>query len=253
MTRWIGGLIPLLVMGCASMRTYAEAADRVHPSVAKEEPAPANPTGGEGQEGKTASWDHDAVADAANSVVPVAPVRRASMIIYAADLTLAVFDVSPKIADVESLARGAGGFLVKRDDTSIVIRVPVAKFDEVVQATLKLGDVVHHGVTATDVTEEYSDLDVQVRNLRAERDRLEQLLGKAATAQEAVLVEKELSRVTGELERIEGRMKFLRDRAAYSTITVRFEARREETSPKTVRLPFPWLDELGLGHLLSLH
>jgi len=44
----------------------------------------------------------------------------------------------------------------------------------------------------------------------------------------------------------------LKDRAAYSTVTVTFEARRTEQVEPLTRLPFPWLSQLGLGHLLSL-
>lgn len=178
---------------------------------------------------------------------------RGPLLIYTATFSLAVFDVAPGLAAVEKLADEVGGFLAKRSDHAVTIRVPVARFPEVVARITKLGDVTHRDVTAEDVTEEFADLDVRIRNARATRDRLEQLLAKAANVQDSVTIERELTRVTGDLERLEGRIKLLKDRAAYSTVTVSFEARHTEAvgEPLT-RLPFPWLSQLGLSHLLNL-
>ena len=182
----------------------------------------------------------------------VSDASRAPMLIYTATLTLAVFDVAPKLHEVEDLARSMGGFLSRRTDTMIVIRVPASKFNAALETLVKLGDVLHRDATAQDVTEEFADLEIRMRNARATRDRLEQLMAKATNVQDSIAIEKELSRVAGDIERLEGRLKFLRDRAAYSTITVTFEARRSEGTSPTVKLPFPWLDELGLSHLLAL-
>ena len=55
------------------------------------------------------------------------------------------------------------------------------------------------------------------------------------------------------LETMKGRLRFLSNRVAYSTITVRFQPRpREALDPDIFRLPFPWLDQLGLRTLLDL-
>ena len=61
-----------------------------------------------------------------------------------------------------------------------------------------------------------------------------------------------MNRVASEIDRMEGRLKYLRDRAAFSTITVSFEPRRSVAPPPSVRLPFPWLQFPGLSRLLSL-
>jgi hypothetical protein len=175
------------------------------------------------------------------------------MLVYTATLTMAVFEVKKSLGDVDALARELGGFLARRTDTQISIRVPVARFDDAIARLEKMGDVVTRNVTAEDVTEEFFDLEVRLKSSRAVRDRLEQLLQKAIKVEDSVLIERELTRVVGEIERIEGRMKFLRDRASYSTITVDFRARGSErvgTGP--FNLPVPWLSELGLRRLLNL-
>ena len=175
------------------------------------------------------------------------------MLIYTANLTMAVFEVAVSVAKVEQVARDIGGFLAKRDDTSITIRVPVERFREAVERIEKSGDVLHRNVSVQDVTEEYRDLDIQMRNARAMRDRLAELLQKASKVEESLLIERELGRVAKEVDRLEGRLKFLRDRASFSTITVSFQAvRTEEQSQSPFHLPVPWLSEMGLGRLFRL-
>lgn len=179
-------------------------------------------------------------------------VMRGPMLIYTAQITMAVYEVNKGLADVEELGRDLGGFLARRDDRAITIRVPVGRFPEAVKRIEKMGDMLHRNVTAEDVTEEFRDVEVRLKNSRAVRDRLEQLLQKAVKVEESVIIEKELGRVTQEIEQMEGRIKFLKDRAAFSTITVTFEAHRQENVSSTFKLPVPWLSELGLGRLLSL-
>ncbi|HSO00690.1 MAG TPA: DUF4349 domain-containing protein, partial [Candidatus Nanopelagicales bacterium] len=185
---------------------------------------------------------------------PGQPVAvRAPLLIYTAQIAMAVFEVNASLNKVEALARDLGGFLARRDDRQITIRVPVGRFDEAVRRLDEVGDVLHRNVAVEDVTEEFLDLEIRLRNARAVRDRMEKLLEKAASVEESVLLEKELGRVASEIERLEGRMKYLRDRAAFSTITVSFQSRpRESIDPSGPRLPVSWLNELGLSRLLNL-
>jgi hypothetical protein len=166
-------------------------------------------------------------------------------------MTMAVYQVEQGVAAVERTARELGGFLASKSDRAIVIRVPRGRFEEALKRVEQTGDVQHREVKAEDVTEEFMDLGVRLKNARAMRDRLEDLLKKAAV-KDALEIEKELGRVTQEIERLEGRLKFLKDRLAYSTITVSFNARGAAVQTRPIRLPFPWLQHLGLPTLLRL-
>jgi len=175
------------------------------------------------------------------------------MLIYTAHLTMAVYQTEPGLSAVERVAREVGGYLATRSDTEITIRVPRGVFDDAVRRIALAGDVVHKEVTAQDVTDEVVDLEIRLKNARNMRDRLAELLKRAAV-KEALEIEKELGRVTEEVERIEGRLKLLSDKVAFSTITVTFAARGPGAlRDMPLRLPFPWLSELGLPRLLSLH
>ena len=89
-------------------------------------------------------------------------------------------------------------------------------------------------------------------NAEAVRKRLTELLAGATKTEEALAVERELARVTEDIEQMKAQLKLFGELVAYSTITVRFEAPQAENLDRRFKLPFPWLEELGLSNLLSL-
>lgn len=181
------------------------------------------------------------------------PSRKSPILIYRAEFSLSVYEVEKSLDAVEGFTKEHGGYLSRRDDRSITVRVPAAKFQDLVAQIEKVGDVLHRDVVSEDVTAEYRDLEVQLQNQTALRLRFEKLLDKAVKAEEALAIEKELGRITGEIERIKGRLKLLTDLARYSTITVRFEPRSsQQVQQGPFVLPLPFLNQVGLRRLLSL-
>jgi hypothetical protein len=177
----------------------------------------------------------------------------AAMLIYTANLALAVYQVEPGLDAVERVAREAGGYLSSRQDNAVTIRVPRDRFGDVLTRIEKLGDVTHRDIKAQDVTDEFVDLQARLKNAYAIRDRLNDLLSRAPV-KEALEIEKELGRVTEDIERMEGKLKLLRDQMAYSTITVTFSPHEQDKVQESSLLaPFPWLRDLGLHSLLNVH
>lgn len=183
---------------------------------------------------------------------PAKPAVASQLLVYTADVRVAVQEVSKAIDAVEKLAKERGGYLVSREDNSITIRVPSAKFDLALDELGKLGEVLHRNVSIEDVTDLYFDMQVRMKNLEIVKNRLEELLKKAATVDEALAVQRELERVTSALESMRGKLKLLTELVLFSTITVAFEPKSTEHIDSKVRLPFPWMDRLGLGDLMRL-
>ena len=189
-------------------------------------------------------------SDAATSAAE--PNKRRALLIYTAELSMAVFEVEKALDAVERLTKEQGGYLVQRNDLGIVVRIPADRFDATVEALKPVGDILHRDIRVRDVTEQFSDLEVQLRTLEAMRVRFEQLLAKADEVKDALAIETELQRVIQEIERIKGKLKVLGELVAFSTITIQFEARQIDSVSSRVNLPFPWLQELGLPSLLDL-
>ncbi|MCW8140744.1 MAG: DUF4349 domain-containing protein, partial [Planctomycetota bacterium] len=176
------------------------------------------------------------------------------LLIYQADITLAVHEVGTTQRAVIGVARELGGYLAHQDDTRVTVRVPAGRFQDAVDRLERVGDVVHRNIQAMDVSEEFRDLTLRLRNAEVVRERLEAILARAEKVEDALKVQAELARVTEQIELLKGRLRFLQDRLAYSTVTVHFRPRPTEQvgQPDVYRLPFSWLDELGLPSLLNL-
>lgn len=177
-----------------------------------------------------------------------------SLLIYTATFHLAVYEVRESQERIVAAAREIGGFVFAQSDDRVVVRVPAPRFHSMIERVEQAGDVEHRDVQAQDVSEEFHDVEIRIRNLEAMRARIEALLASAQNVEDALQVEQELQRITGELERMRGRQRFLADRIAFSTITILFRPRPRESleQPEIFELPFRWLDELGLPNLLDL-
>ncbi|HSO34919.1 MAG TPA: DUF4349 domain-containing protein, partial [Labilithrix sp.] len=196
------------------------------------------------------------------------PSTRAPVIIYQGDLRMmADEEAIPKTIDrIIDVAESLGGHIASRKDQSVQIKVPSASFRDAMTKIDALGGVVSRSVSADDVSEEFHDLEVRLVNLRATRARLQEFLAKAPAINDMLTVERELERVAQEIDRSEGRLEFLRTRAAMSAITVALTPKPKApalvvvTPPppppppalRTVDLPIPWVGTIGIDPLLSL-
>lgn len=191
-----------------------------------------------------------AVAPAGQNVsidLPRAEADRADrMVIYNAELRINVFSPAARIQETVAAAVEMGGYMKEREDYRVVVRVPAPRLDEFLARLRAFGTVVTQAIKGTDVTEEYVDLEIRLRNHEKTLERLRELLAKAKEVKEILEVEKELARVTIEIERIKGRMKYLSDQAALATVTVHFLSTRSAVQPARPVTHFPWVRRLGI-------
>ena len=131
--------------------------------------------------------------------------------------------------------------------------MPAERFREALEALGALGDVQSLSWDAQDVTEEFLDVEIRLRNARDMRERLAALLDEAIKVTDALAIEAELQRVTLEIEQLEGRRRSLADRISLATISVYFSQRAISQVPgEEYRLPFQWLNRIGVERLLRL-
>lgn len=153
-----------------------------------------------------------------------------SKVIKTGALSITVKSTADTVSAMTALATSYGGFVqssnqwVQSDDTTaatVTIRVDSASFEDAVTALKGLATVVRsETVSGQDVTEEYVDLQSRVKNLQAEEAQYLTILEKATTVEDLLKVSDYLSRVRGEIEEIQGRLKYLNNRTDYATITV---------------------------------
>lgn len=150
------------------------------------------------------------------------------LIIKTSSLSMVVENVRDSIALITGYATEKGGFVVSSDVRKsgvapygeITIRIPVDVFDNGVTDVKAMGEVESETVNGQDVTEEFVDLDSQLNNLRASEKQFLQIMQRAVKIEDVLAVQRELTWVRRDIERIEGRMKYLTESASLSTLTV---------------------------------
>jgi hypothetical protein len=166
------------------------------------------------------------------------------MIIRTATLQMRVKDVQASLDQVRSLAGAHGGYVSQSDShqegdytvSSLTIQVPAREFDSVISSIHKItGKTISENVSSSDVTDEYTDLQSQLRNLQATESRMLALMQKATTIEDTLSLDRELRQIQGQIEQIQGRINFLGKRSEMSSITVSLypDALPEEPVPAT--------------------
>lgn len=167
-------------------------------------------------------------------------------IIYRAKVELAVEDFTPVQAKVAEAVKMFDGYIADSSLTGSAgsirrgtwkIRIPVQRFDEFVAAAKGFGELINASTTSEDVSEEYFDVEARIRNKTKEEERLLKLLddrtGKLADVLE---VERELSRVREETERMQGRMRVLADQTTLTTVELVVTELRNYEPPQAADL-----------------
>jgi hypothetical protein len=173
----------------------------------------------------------------------VLPERK---IIRNAELTIEHDAPAEAQRKISSVAESHGGFVVTSESrqqdargaqpgsVSIEMRVPSARFDAAVAEVRAVGGSVRHEkTTGRDVTEEYIDLEARLRAQRALEAQFLEIMKRAQKVSDALEVQRELANVRGEIERVEGRRRFLENQSALSTIKVTVESPTPLVSAET--------------------
>jgi hypothetical protein len=185
--------------------------------------------------------------------------RSNRMIVKNADVRLMVKDTDVAIGRATQIVGDSGGYIVSSrvwyqdyygnnlKYASITIGIPVDEFE---RTLVRLRDlavrVVDETAAGDDVTEQYVDLQSQLVNLEATRARIQDFLKDAKTIDEALRINQELANIEAQIEQIKGRMNYLSDRSAFSTITINFEPEfpvltpTPTATPRPTATPIPW-------------
>ena len=151
------------------------------------------------------------------------------MVVRTARLELRSEDPSAAAAELTRLADAMGGYVASSDASGVgddlarvdaTLRIPADRFEEALAAVRGEGEVLREGVEGKDVTEEYSDIEAQLRSQKALEERMLAILAKTEKVDDALTVEKELVRVRSTIETLEGRRKLLAHQVSMATIEV---------------------------------
>lgn len=185
--------------------------------------------------------------------------RQARKIVYTSKVELNVKDFAAFEPELDRLIRSHDAFAAERCTDrkhkdhrggTWVIRVPVDRYDTFLTGMTALGFATSRSETADDVTEAYVDLQARIINKRKLEQRVVAMLeDRAGKLSEVMEIERELSRIREEIERMEGRMRVLTDQTSLATVelSVTEESRYEPPTAPTVsdRIAAAWGGSVG--------
>src|SRR5437867_4059423 len=154
----------------------------------------------------------------------------ASMVIRTGQASIEVDSLERAVAQVRLLAARVGGYVADtvmqtgRGDlrsASLEVKIPADRFDDGLGGLAGLGKLESVNINAEDVGEEFTDVTARMTNAGRLETRLIDLLATRTGKLKDVLdVEHELARVREEIERYEGRLRYLGAHAVLSTLTI---------------------------------
>jgi hypothetical protein len=151
-------------------------------------------------------------------------------LIRTAQVSVEVAEYDRAAAEVARVAEAFGGYVAESQlsagrqehrSGSVTIRVPADRFAAALSALKGVGKVRGESVSTQDVTKAYTDLETRLRVKRDTAGRLRELLRtRTADLPDVLNAERELARVTEEIEQMEGERRFYDQQVAFSTITL---------------------------------
>ncbi len=171
-----------------------------------------------------------------------------------AQLDLEVKSFQTAMDQITALTKGAGGYV----DTSnsqkggngklqgtVVVKVLPQNLDAFLLKLRDLGEVQNQSVSTDDVTKEYFDTQARLDNSRRMEAQLQDLLKhENSKVSDLLAVERELGRVRGEIEQMQGQLKLYDFQVQYATVTM--QPAREGPQPGR------GLSAQGAGRFLAL-
>ena len=223
----------LALVGCTA--TPRRGADAV--SQERFDPKDYSETGVEGGAGLVpaslavpmAAHERAATATGAVALFPRSSVA-AGMVIRTGQTSIEVDSLERAVAQVRLLAGRIGGYVANTTmqtgrgqlrSARLEVKIPADRFDDGLGGLADLGKLESVNVNAEDIGEEFTDVTARMGNARRLEARLIDLLAtRTGKLKDVLEVEHELARVREEIERYEGRLRYLRAHAVLSTLTI---------------------------------
>lgn len=173
-------------------------------------------------------------------------------IIRNADITMEVDSTTEAQHSVTSIAESNGGFVVTSEskqrehvdpskrtlDIKLVVRIPSDRFGPALDEIKKLaGNMPGENITGQDVTEDFIDLEARIKTQKALEFQFLEIMKQARNVEDALEVQRQIADVRTDIEKLEGRKRFLENRSSLSTITVNIQ------TPKMIAV-----SPSGFGH-----
>jgi len=245
---FVGLLVVAVVAGCSGRAEF-------HPS----DTSPADmhfsqlPDAEVRQEGVALKAEGATREEIETATTDTAPADR--KIVYEATVEISVANRDSARSELERIVDRHKGFVQHSTLEQVTFRVPPEEFETTLKEIESLGKVLRRELSTEDVTARYVDLQLRMDVAETSRQRLLALLEKADKTEDLLEIERELRRLTEEIETMKGHMRVLQDRIDLATITVVLRevapARPPRTPYENAKNPFSWIEDTGIDRTMA--
>lgn len=159
-------------------------------------------------------------------------------IIYKANINIETEKYDEYMANLKEKLAEYGGYFATYNENyyskrvaTVVIKIPVSKYESMKNAVCTLGTVVYSQQTADDVTAAYLDVQSRIDSLKAQKQSLDEMAKNATNVSQLIEIQEAIGKVTYELEKYEKKLLAYDDLISYSTITLNIDEVEKETEP----------------------
>lgn len=175
-------------------------------------------------------------------------------LIYKANVTIEVTDYAKAQRELQNRIQLAGGYLLQFADEkstyelggNFTVKVPQQGFMDFMKQIEKIDHKqFERNVEGQDVTEEYVDLEARLKAKQVVEKRLLGFMEKAANTGDLLKISSQLADVQEQIEQVQGRMRYLDQNVAYSTVSIRLYQPIENVDKPDEPTPIPFVDRMG--------
>ncbi|TJY43383.1 DUF4349 domain-containing protein [Cohnella pontilimi] len=184
-----------------------------------------------------------AAAQAEGGIMPMAVTDDGMnrKVIYKAQVTMKVPSFESADEKLRDAIHQSGGYILNFSNSvnadekgaTYVIKVPADGFSSFIEQLRKIRKDLQLNMEGSDVTEEYVDLEARLQAKKTVEARLLAFMDKANGSDDLVRFSSQLADVQEQIEQIKGRMRYLDQNVAFSTVNLRlYEGTAESMGQK---------------------
>lgn len=167
-----------------------------------------------------------------------------------ANLVIAVSQKEDAADALVDAAEELGGWFQARTTTALALRVPVEKVDDLVAAAAAQGKVIDRDVVRQDLGQTIADTEGRLAAREEVLERYYQVL-RTANAKSIVSVERQVVQAIEQIEALKGKLRLLRDQAAYGRVNVSFQFRNRAAPVRDGSSSFAWINSLNVEDVIE--
>lgn len=187
---------------------------------------------------------------AADSKTDTRPLDDTRKVIYNASSSIDVKNMKAAYDSVINKTETFGGYIansnINEDYSEFTVRIPAEKFNDFLSFLNTIGEKRNITTSTDDITEQYTDTQSSLRNLKAQEEQLLLIMKKADKVDDILKVQSELSKVRGDIESLQGRINMWDKLLSMSTISIRLNKIQDIGGKPVQHTHITW-GEIGRG------